>query len=107
MTTENDKVHGDAAARGDPTSEEIHIAGLIVHARPAAVQQVRTSLALLPKSRVHAAASDGRMVVTLETDSAKRTLDFMDAIRALDGVINVALVYQHAEDASAMNQEVQ
>lgn len=88
-------------------SEEIHIAGLIVHATPATVEQVKRNLALLPKSRVHAAASDGRMVVTLETDSTKRTLDYMDAIRALDGVINVALVYQHAEDANAMNEEVQ
>ena len=88
-------------------SEEIHIAGLIVHASAAQVTAVRSQIALLPKAQVHAAGADGRLVVTLETDSTKRTLDYMDALRILPGVINVALVYQHAEDAAAMDEELQ
>lgn len=87
-------------------SEEVHIAGVIVHAAPDHVAAVRSYLALLPRALVHGASPDGRMVVTLETDSTKRTLDCMDALRALLGVSNVALVYQHAEDAAAMQEEV-
>lgn len=87
-------------------SDEIHIAGVIVHAKPTELDSVRQQVVRLPGTRIHAAEKDGRMVVTLETDSTKRTLDYMDAIRALPGVLNVALVYQHAEAVEAMNQEV-
>lgn len=85
---------------------EIHIAGVIVHARPAQTAEIRAQLALLPHAIVHAVEEDGRMVVTLEAESAPRTLDAMDAIRALPGVLNVALVYQHAEPATSMDEEM-
>lgn len=87
-------------------SAEIHIAGVIVHAIAAQLDAVRAGLAMLPGTQVHAAGSDGRMVVTLETDSTQRTLDYLDALRALPGVLNVAMVYQHAEDAAAMEEEM-
>ncbi|GIZ50371.1 chaperone NapD [Noviherbaspirillum aridicola] len=87
-------------------NQEIHIAGLVVHASPDAVPTLRSAISLIPGAQVHAAAADGRMVVTLETDSTKRTLDQMDALRALPGVLSVALVYQHAEQAAAMDEEV-
>ena len=85
---------------------EIHIAGIIVHARPEQAAEVRAQLAILPRCIVHAVEESGRMVVTLEAESAPRTLDAMDAIRALPGVLNVALVYQHAEPATAMDEEL-
>lgn len=88
-------------------SEEVHIAGMIVHADPAMVPSIRSQIALLPRAIVHAAGADGRLVVTLETDSTSRTLDYMDALRALPGVSNVALVYQHAESPEAMNEEIE
>ena len=87
-------------------SEEIHIAGIIVAATRVHAPKVRANLALLPKTIIHAAAEDGRMVVTLETTSTQATLDCMDAIRALPGVLNVALVYQHAEPAAAMEEMI-
>ncbi|QGZ40666.1 periplasmic nitrate reductase chaperone NapD [Pseudoduganella flava] len=86
--------------------DEIHIAGIIVHASRAQMDAVRTQLALVPGAIVHTAAADGRMVVTLETDSAQRTLDTMDVIRVIPGVFNVALVYQHAEPREAMDEEI-
>lgn len=88
-------------------TEEIHIAGIVIHARPEAGPAIRSHLALVPRAEIHAAAADGRLVVTLETDSVKRTLDIMDAIRALAGVLDVSLVYQHAEAAAAMDEEIE
>ncbi len=85
---------------------EVHIAGIIVHARRQQAGEVRGQLAILPHCIVHAVEDDGRMVVTLEAESAPRTLDAMDAIRALPGVLNVALVYQHAEPANSMDEEL-
>ena len=87
--------------------DEVHIAGVIVHTDPAQSPQVRQQITCIPRARIHAAGADGRMVVTLETDSTPRTLDMMDAIRALPGVLNVALVYQHAEPLAAMDEEIE
>ena len=86
--------------------EEIHIAGVIVHAVPDQIAAIGSQIGLVPGARVHA-ASDGRLIVTLETESTKHTLDYMDALRALPGVLNVALVYQHVEPAAAMDEEME
>lgn len=87
-------------------SEEVHIAGVIVHTVPAQTRAIRAHIAQIPQARIHADPGDGRLVVTLEAASTARTLDYIDAIRALPGVANVALVYQHAEPAHAMDEEI-
>lgn len=87
--------------------QEIHIAGIVIHAHPDQLQLLRSRIGMIPKAEVHAASTDGRLVVTLETTSTKQTLDYMDALRAFPGVFNVALVYQHAEPASAMDEEIE
>lgn len=86
---------------------EVHIAGIVVHVRPGDVAAIRKQIPLIPSAEIHAASEDGRLIVTLEADSARRTVDYMDAIRALPGVLNVVLVYQHAEPASALDEEIE
>lgn len=85
---------------------EVHIASVVVYVLPADRTSVRSCIEAVPGADVHAEA-DGKLIVTLETESTKKTLDIMDAIRALPGVVDVVLVYQHAELASALEQEVQ
>lgn len=87
-------------------SQEVHIAGIVVHALPTAVATIKTAVSLLHGAQVHAATTDGRMVITLETLDTGQILDQMDAIRAISGVFDVALVYQHAEQTAAMDEEV-
>lgn len=88
-------------------SQEIHIAGIVVHVQPDALNAVRARIAHVPSAEVHAASDDGRLVVTLETGGTQHTLAYMDAIRALPDVFNVALVYQHAEPAAALDEEME
>jgi len=85
--------------------QELHIAGVVVYAQPAQLESIRSCIDLVPGADVHA-NDGGKLVVTLETESTKRTLDIMDAMRALPGVIDVVLVYQHAEPLAALEQEV-
>ncbi|RZI44128.1 sorbose reductase [Herbaspirillum sp. HC18] len=87
--------------------QEIHIAGIVVFARPEHITAVSACIRTLPSATIHAASPDGKLVVTLETDSTKRTLDCMDAMRALPGIVDVVLVYQHAEPQHALEQEIQ
>ena len=86
--------------------QELHIAGVVVYAQAVHLESVRSCIDAVPGAEVHADDPVGKLVVTLEADSTKHILDIMDAIRALPGVIDVVLVYQHAEPLSALDQEV-
>ena len=87
--------------------QEVHIAGIVVHALPEQLDAVIACIRSVPSATVHGSSPNGKIVVTLETEHSRRTLDYMDAIRALPGVANVALVYQHAESADALEQEIE
>lgn len=87
--------------------EEVHIAGIIVYCDPVRMQSVLTSVSSLPNAECHAQSPEGKLVITLETSNVRRTVEYIDAIRALPGVYEVSLVYQHAESLAAMEEEVQ
>ena len=87
-------------------SEELHIAGIVVHAQPGSVERVAASIAGLPGTEVHAASPDGRLVVTLEAPGAREIAARMDCIQRLDAVLSASLVYQHNESLEAMMEEV-
>lgn len=87
--------------------QEVHIAGVVVFARPDGMDAVTANIRAIPGATIHAASADGKIIVTLETESTKRTLDTMDAMRALPGVADVALVYQHAEPLADIEQEIE
>ncbi|WP_164932044.1 chaperone NapD [Janthinobacterium sp. 17J80-10] len=86
---------------------EIHIAGIIAYCDARQVDAIKARISLLPGAECHAQSAEGKLVITLETESTRRTVDCMDAIRALPGVYDVSLVYQHAEPATAMEQEME
>lgn len=86
---------------------ETHIGGVIVHCRPSHAVALKSRLARFPGTQVHAATPEGKLVATVEAGSAERILDVMDAMRRLPGVLNVALVYQHAEPTADLEQEIE
>ncbi|HYD61996.1 MAG TPA: chaperone NapD [Noviherbaspirillum sp.] len=87
--------------------QEVHIAGIVVFVHPEHLASVTAALHAIPCATVHASSPDGKLIVTLETESTMRTLDYMDAMRALPGVADAALVYQHAETLGEMEQEIE
>lgn len=84
---------------------EVHIAGLVVQARPGDAQAVAAALSRLPGTELRA-AEGGRLVVVCEGGSGGEILDLIARMRDLPGVLNVALAYQHAESAAAMEEIV-
>ena len=82
-------------------SDELHIAGLVVHAYPESVQRVVATLVAMPGAEVHAASRDGKLVVTLEAD--KRATTIADAHGRIQthstACCPPSLVYQHNESA--------
>lgn len=88
-----------------PMPEELHIASLVVHARPTRVPALAAEIAAMPQSQVHASSAGGKLVVTLEGSSAAQITDCMAQIQRLDGVFAATLVYQCADSLQAMNAE--
>lgn len=87
-------------------ADELHIASLVVHTMPQALDPVGQALAQMDSVQVHGTHPDGKLVVTLEGPSADFILDQVAQIRLVDGVLNVSLVYQYAEPWQLLNEGV-
>ena len=85
-------------------AEEIHIAGVLVQCRPLDLMRVSRAVDALEAAEVFQSSAEGKLVVVIEAPASRDVLAVIDEIRALPGVLNVALVYQHAEPAAAMQQ---
>jgi len=94
-------------SRADTGREpEVHVAGLVVHVTPQAVERVAQAIARRDGARIHATSPDGKLVVTLEADASGAIAATVEDIQRIDGVLAASLVYQHSESAAAMQDEV-
>lgn len=87
-------------------SSEIHVAGIVVHARPQRLQSVRDAIAALASVEVHGASAEGKLVVTIESATPAEVLSRIDAIHQIEGVLSAVIVYHHSEDYDSMNEEI-
>jgi nitrate reductase NapD len=85
------------ADRVEQTTEELHVASLVVHALPSKVQAVHDAIGRLYGAEVHAVTVDGRMVVTLDTENEADMLAGIAEIGLLVGVVSAALVFHQTE----------
>ncbi len=83
----------------------LHIASFVIHHRPEAAAALDAALARLSGIEL-ALRGGGRSVLLCEGDSEAALLDRVEALRALDGVIGVSLVYHHAEPREALIREI-
>ena len=85
---------------------ELHISSLVVHAMPSHRTEVDALINALPGAQIHDADASGKLVVTLEAPTSAAILDQVSAIRQAPGVLNVAMVYQHAEPLESRHTEI-
>jgi nitrate reductase NapD len=95
------------AIRRSAEVEEIHIAGVLVQCHPLDLMRVVRAVDAVQGADVFQSSADGRLVVVIEAPTSRAVLGVIDQIRALRGVVNVALVYQHAESAAEMQQALE
>ena len=96
----------DADAEQRAETGEIHIVGLVVHARFAQIDAVAGAIRKMPGAEIHAISEQGKLVVTLEGCSSDAIAGTLQSIHALPGVYSASLVYQHHEDAESLNEEL-
>lgn len=79
--------------------EDVHIAGILVHARPELIERVQENIQLLEGAEVLTATQSGKIVVTLEAESSSGISEAMAAIGDVYGVVSASLVYEHHESS--------
>ena len=72
--------------------------------RPEALDTAITKIEAAIGSAISARDAIGKVVIVLEGASTGALLDQMDQIRKIPGVLNVEMVYQHAEEESVMKE---
>jgi len=86
---------------------EIYIASCIARVRAEHLLAAQAAVQEMLGSPVSASDGNGKFVVVLEGPSTASLLDQMDRIRELEGVLNIEMVYQHAEEESYMKEYVE
>jgi periplasmic nitrate reductase NapD len=93
VPSRRDILTGRVIEAGPP---EAHVSSLVLHVRPDNVLEVRAALAGMPGVEVPA-ASGGKFIVTLETESEADIVTRMNEMSLLPGVLSAALVFHHFE----------
>ncbi|HZX78865.1 chaperone NapD [Lysobacter sp.] len=86
-------------------SADLHIASLVVQHREDAMGVLDEYIDAVADAEV-ALRGATRSIVLCECSDQYAVLDRMDALRALPGVFNVALVYHHAEPRDALDGQI-
>ncbi|MDY0105681.1 MAG: chaperone NapD [Giesbergeria sp.] len=75
----------------------MNISSAIVYARSEREPALREQLLQVPGVEVHAATEDGKVIVTIEAENDRAAIDTYEAIGRIDGVLNVAMIFQQTE----------
>lgn len=78
-------------------TDEFHISSLVVQALPSNARLVEAAIARLPGAEINVVTAEGRIVVTLETNSEAEFLMRFAEIDRLPGVVSTMLVFHQVE----------
>lgn len=85
--------------------DEVHIASFVIQHRDDAMPVLEAMIAAHADLEL-ALRSDTRSVVLCESAERHRVMERVDQLNALPGVLNVLLVYHHAEPSVALDEPV-
>jgi len=78
----------------------LHIASLVLLARPELFEAVKANLRLLKGVELHQESPAGKLVVVLEMEEESEISQRISQINGLPGVLNAALVYHEVLDVT-------
>lgn len=73
------------------------ISSVLVNAQPHALHLVQRGLAALHGVEIHTVTVDGRLILTIEADSAQAAADTFAQINQQPGVLSASMVYHQFE----------
>jgi nitrate reductase NapD len=82
----------------------MNVSSLIINARDGQSAAVQALLTQHAGVEIHAASPEGKLIVTIETESDRETVAAYERIAKTDGVLSAAMVYHQIE--SEPDQEI-
>ena len=82
----------------------MNVSSLVVNARNGQALSVQALLTQQAGVEIHAASPEGKLIVTIETESDRETIAAYERIAQTDGVLSAAMVYHQIE--SEPDQEI-
>ena len=76
----------------------MNISSVIVIPRPDLVEQVVSRLGVLECIEVAAVSPEGKIIVLIETEGDRETVQIYEEISLMDGVMSASMVYHYKED---------
>lgn len=76
----------------------MNIGGVLVLSKPEHADAVSSELIRLDGVEVHAINENGRLVVTIEKETANELADTLTLFNDINGVLSATVIYHHAED---------
>lgn len=84
--------------KGRITGKNTHIASVLVQGWPDRIPAIESELTGLAGVESHGSSESGKLILTLEAENDAGLVETMDRIQMAPGVVNVSLVYHHAEE---------
>lgn len=75
----------------------VHISSLLLRADPAKLPSVLEDVAGVPNAEVPMSDENGKVIVTLETDSESEIVESLTKLQLIDGVYSASLVYHQMD----------
>lgn len=82
----------------------MNISSVVVHARDGHLANVQNLLKHQSGIEVHAASPEGKLIITIETESDRETIAAYERLEQTEGVLSAAMVYHQVE--SEPDQEI-
>ena len=79
------------------TSDTISICGVMAQVLPENIDEVKARMLQIAGLEIHAIGDDGKVVITVESNSYKDTGERISALQKIKGVISASMIYQHTE----------
>lgn len=75
----------------------MHISGVLVHAKPDRLPQIRDSLSHIDGVEIHAGNEEGKLIVTVEREDEGATASVFEQFYQIPGLLSATMVYHHFE----------
>lgn len=75
--------------------------GLLISTLPEKLEQVKNELSLIKGLEIHGIIDDYKIIVVIESETARDEITISKKIEKIDGVVGVNLVYRHFDEDEA------
>jgi nitrate reductase NapD len=88
------------------TRSTVHIAGMLVHARPEALDAAMAAVRGFSNAEIHATGVIGKFAAVLECAREREIAECIEQLQAIPGVISVSMTSHYIEDAAELAAEM-